>query len=83
VADEFDLCPYIDPRLSKDVLKYLERPIKSALTTINCTNILETEIPQSNGASITIAEGSEGNIQGSTLRIRPRGAGRSPNSLEL
>jgi hypothetical protein len=44
-ADEFDLCPYIDPRLSEDVLKHLERPVKPALTTINRTDILETEIP--------------------------------------
>jgi hypothetical protein len=61
VADEFDLCPYIDSRLSEDVLKHLERPIKPVLTTINYTNILETKIPQSNGASTIIAEGSEGN----------------------
>jgi hypothetical protein len=43
-ADEFDLCPYVDPRLSEDVLKHLERPIKPALTTINYINILETKI---------------------------------------
>ena len=66
-ADEFDLRPYVDPRLSEDVLKYLERPIKPALTIINRTNIPETKIPQSNGASTIIAKGSEDNTQGSTL----------------
>ena len=82
-ADEFDLRPYVDPRLSEDVLKHLERPVKPALTTINRTDTPETETPQSDGASTTTAEGSEGNTQGSTSGTRPRGAGRSPNSLEL
>ena len=66
-ANEFDLRPYIDPRLSEDVLKHLERPIKPALTTINRTNTPETKTPQSDGASTTIAKGSKGNTQGSTL----------------
>jgi hypothetical protein len=53
------------------------------LTTINRTNIPETKTPQSDGASTTIAEGSEDNTQRSTLGTRPRGAGHSPNSLKL
>jgi hypothetical protein len=44
-ADEFDLRPYVDPRLSEDVFKHLERPVKPALTTINRIDTLETETP--------------------------------------
>jgi hypothetical protein len=53
------------------------------LTTINRTSTPETKTPQSDDASTTTAEGSEGNTQRFTSRTRPRGAGCSPNSLKL